>query len=334
MAKSKENKKYSFVYVISVKETSVVNAECDKLLDSLIEPSQRPMGLLSVDPAQSSAIDILDELRTLPFLTDKRFVLIRGAEKFVSENRELLEKYFNKPSPTGVLILTVGTWDSRTRLAKKLPDIGELISIQPPKAGQLPFRLAEYAQDAHNKKLSHETARILIELCGDNLGQLYGEIDKLALFAQDQKVITAQHVEALVGNNRFFNALEVIDAMVESDAGRAVQRLRIMFSEDKTAEFTVVGAFAYHFRRMFNAKVMLEKGSSVQDVAAKLNIWNKKESFFSHLSKMSLEHLAAVLKRLAQIDYEIKTGQTKAPIAAEQLVLNIASRQSQATVIY
>jgi DNA polymerase-3 subunit delta len=326
MAKAKSNIKNCFVYVIAGKDSASVNSQSDKLLDKIIEPAERATGLLNVDPAKVSAVEILEELETIPFLSKKKVVLIRSADKFISSNRNLLEKYFDKPSTTGILILTVNTWDSRTKLAKKLPGIGQLTSIKPPKAGQLPFRLVEYASDAHNKKLSTDTARLLIEFAGDSLGQLYSEIDKLALFKQDEKVITSRDVEALIANNRFYNAFEVIDAMIDGNVGRAVQRLRMMFDEDKNTEFTVVGAFAFHFRRMFNAKALLEKGYSVSEVASKVNIWNKRESFFSHLSKLSLDKIGMVLQRLGQIDYEIKTGRTKAPIATEQLVLNLAAR--------
>ena len=61
------------------------------------------MALLSVDADKAEISDIFDELRTAPFLTDKRVVLIRRAEDFISKYRESLEKYFEKPSNMMVL---------------------------------------------------------------------------------------------------------------------------------------------------------------------------------------------------------------------------------------
>jgi DNA polymerase III delta subunit len=132
-------------------------------------------------------------------------------------------------------------------------------------------------------------------------------------------------VELLIGHNRLFNAFAVIDAIMAGDVVRAVERLRIMFAEDKDSEYTVVGAFAFHFRRMFNAKVLLEKGLRYDEIAKKVRIWSNKDSFFAHVRKVSLKQIGQYLQNLAEIDHAIKTGRTKAQVAMEQLVLGLVA---------
>jgi DNA polymerase-3 subunit delta len=318
---------HELIYVIAGKEESLVNARCRELLDTLLEPSQRVTGLLDAETASVPASDVLDELRTAPFLTDKRVVLIRGADDFISQNRSLLEKYLDHPCPTGRLVLTVKSWDSRTRLAKALPKVGKLISVTPPSHRELPQRLTEYAREAHDKQLSRDAAELLIELTGDELIRLYSEIDKVALFADTEKVITLKHVESLVGHNRLFNAFAVIDAVIAGDLAAAVGRLRGMFAEDRSAEYTVVGAFAFHFRRLFNAKVLLEKGIDAGEVLKRLQIWGNQDGFFVQVRQLSLRQIGKYLQQLAETDYAVKTGRTKAPMAMEQLVLKLAGTE-------
>ena len=264
------------IYVIAGKESSLLSNECAKLVDKLLEPEQRAVGLFNADPMEVSVGAILEELQTMPFLAAKRVVVVKDADDFVSKNRELLESYFDNPCSTSALILTVSSWPSNTRLAKKLSKVGKLTRVTQPKSWELPGRLIQYACDAHDKKLTKDAAELLVGLTGETLGLLYGEIDKLALFIGDDKVIEPRHVESLTGHNRLFNAFAVIDAMTAGDAAGAVGRLRKMFAEDKSAEFTIVGAFAFHFRRMFNAKVLLEKGQSFSAVAGQLKIWGNK----------------------------------------------------------
>ena len=321
----KPKKKHELIYVIAGKEDSLLDVECEGLLDRLLEPQQRMTGLFSTDGAGVSASEVLDELRTVPFLTDKRVVRVKHADDFVSKNRQLLEKYFESPCPTGILILTVSSWPSQTKLAKKLSKVGILIKVAEPRPWQLPRRLAEYAGDAHSKKLTKDAAELLVELTGDELPRLYSEIDKLALFANAEKVITANHVESLIGHNRIFGVFAVIDAVIAGRATEAVNRLRNMFAEDKSAEYTVVGAFAFHFRRMYSAKALLESGVRPNDIIKRLRIWSNKDSFFSHLRKMPLRQIGSILQQLAAIDFKIKTGQTRTEVAIEQLVLNLPS---------
>ncbi|MBN1359328.1 MAG: DNA polymerase III subunit delta [Sedimentisphaerales bacterium] len=312
------------IYVIAGKDEPLVNATRQELLNRLLDPEQRMTGLLSLDGDQASIAEVLDELKTVPFLTDKRVVAVTNADGFVSKHRETLEHYFDKPSPTGVLVLTVGSWDNRTRLAKKLPTVGKLIAVAGPKRQDLPRYLVQYAQQTCGKRLEATAAELLVELAGEELALLHGEVEKLALFARDEKAITVRHVEAIVGHNRIFGAFEVIDAMVAGRIMQAVERLRNMFAEDRNAEYTVIGAFAYHLRRVFTAQALLQKGASPFEVGKKLRIWNNEERFFALLRRTSLEQIGHYIEQLAAIDHAVKTGQAKTQVALEQFVLKLA----------
>ena len=347
MAKAGDKTKstQSLVYVIAGDEPSLVNAKYAELIDQLISPQERDTGLLVVDADKAVIGEILDELRTLPFLTKRRVVALRNADKFISakgeedeqnkqdqkntpagsSNREILERYFDNPSPTGILVMTVSKWQSSTRLAKKLPSIGTLVEVKTPKGEELTRRLIDYARDAHSKGLDYRTVGLLVELAGDNLTRLYTEIDKLATYAAAEKAITTAHVESLIGRNREFDAFEVIESCLQRKTGPAIERLRKMFAEDKSAEYTTVGAFAFHIRRMFTAKKLLLEGHSQYDVAGKLRIWNNKESLFAQLKRLSLKQIGDQIQRLAETDYAIKRGQAQPRIAIEQFILQLAA---------
>ncbi len=313
------------VYVIVGKDKTLLSAECESLIEKLLAPAERMTGLFNADPKQISVTEVLDELRTLPFLAQKRVVIVRDADKFISANRQLLEDYFDNPCPTAVLILTVESWPSNTKLAKKLSKRGKLIAVTDPKGMQLQKRLIQYTSDAHNKRLSRDAAQLIIELAGEQLGRLYTEIDKLAIFSEGQKEITIEHVESLIGRNRLFNAFEVIDSCLAGNSQQATNRLREMLTADSSAEYKVVGAFAYHVRRMFGAKVLLQRGLRTDEVAKQVRIWSNSKAFFEQIQKLTLEQIGSLLELLAHIDYKIKTGRTKANIAIEQLVLSLAS---------
>ena len=324
-AKPKSAKQAEPIYVVTGKNDALVSKKCHQLLDEIIAHDQRSAGLLTLDGDKATASEVFDELRTLPFLADTRVVVVKDADKFVTNNRPLLEKYFDKPCTTGTLILTLSTWQSTTKLAKKLPKTG-LLKVEDPSRAQLPPQLTAYAKQEHNKTLSAQAANLLIELSGDDIITLETEIDKLALFAADNPAITSAHIEELVGANRFFNVFSVIDAILEADPGKAVSRLRKMFEDDKSAEYTVVGAFAYQFRKMFQAKAMLNTGVNQYETAKNLAIWGDREGFFRQLAKLTLPQIGNTIQWLAETDYEIKTGQTESKVAIEQLVLKLATK--------
>ncbi len=311
------------IYVITGKEKPGVNAACEELLNELIEKSQRTTCLYEPKIDQVTLSEVLDELRTLPFLSDKRYVLLKDADRFVSEHRGRLEAYFDHPSPTGVLILTVSSWPSNTKLAKKLPKAGSLIKVTELKTAQIPNRLIRYSDQARNKQLTRDAAWLLVELVGDDLEMLYNEIDKLALYVDTQKKIETRDVEALCSHNRVFNIFKVIDEATNSNLSAALETLRKVFDTDKSAHYTIIGAFAYHMRRMFSAKVLSQRKMPRDVIAKKLHIWSRKDIFFDKLSQLSLKQLADSIEQLAYLDYQIKTGQIKPQAAAEKFVLRL-----------
>ncbi len=333
MAKAAKPLQRAYIYVVAGKNRFLVERECSRLLDELIPQAEREMGLLCPDAVKADVTDVLDELRTPGFLAPSKVVLLRDADGFVSEHREILERYFDKPSTSGALILTVSMWPKTTKLAKKLAGgVGKLISAGELKSWQLPDFAVQYAGEVHGKTLTKAAAGVLVEFTGDEPGAVAAEIDKLAMFAQARKGITAEDIRAVVSRNRLFDVFEVISAMTAGDAGQAVAKLRMMFRGEKDAEYTVVGAFAWHFRRMFQAKAALSRGADAGDVAGKLRIWNDKEGFFGQLRRVSLADIGSTLRRLAAIDRATKTGEATAAVAVEQLVVAICAKQTAPAV--
>jgi DNA polymerase-3 subunit delta len=196
--------------------------------------------------------------------------------------------------------------------------------LTPPPRWKLPEHLVQHALGKHKARLNKDAAEMLVELIGEEPAQLYNEVEKLVLFTRGEAAIRIDHVEALTGHHRIYDAFEVIDAMIGGHVGQAVSRLRNMFEEDRSAEYTAVGAFAFHLRRMFQAKVLLEKRVNRAVIAKQLRIWSNEERFFSQLQRISLGQIAAFLEELAAIDHATKTGQGQAPVLIEQLVLCLA----------
>ncbi|MCX5632213.1 MAG: DNA polymerase III subunit delta [Phycisphaerae bacterium] len=354
MAKKQEIKP---IYVIAGKDGFLVKNECERLLDELIEPEQRTTGLWRVEGRDTPITNVLDELRTLPFFGERRVAVIENADKTIlkkqaeeeggdtsttlsageseepkegadetaSVNRAILERYFDKPSTSGVLVLTVSSWPSNTRLAKKLGQFGKLITVSELNSNSLISYIRNYARDQHNKEISYNAAQELIEFIGEEPGMLCSEIDKLAAYSNSAKMITEKDIEAASGHNRIFGVFEVIDSMTAGDTGKALEKFRLMFQSDKKAEYTVLGAFAWHFRRMFSASAMLKNGQGAETIARKLRIWNS-DGFFGTLRKMPLERIGSCLKRLAEIDYDVKTGRATAETAIETMIVNLSEK--------
>jgi DNA polymerase-3 subunit delta len=328
-AKQTKTESAGGLLVICGEDGFLVSKECEKQVDALLKDDERGMALYEPRADEAKIADVLDELRTLPFLAKRRVVLIKDAEPFIKENVESLEKYVDKPSPSGMLVMTVASWDKRLRFSKKVQAAGCLIEVGSVKGYQLPAYITTYAQETYGFRLDANCSRLLVELTGDDPGRLCSELDKLVVYVSPRKSITPQDIEALIGHNRMFGAFEVIDAIVAGQAGAAIWRLRNMFASDKSADFTVVGAFGYHFRKLFRAKALIGRGTSAQQAALQAGVKWKQQEFLQQVSRLSLPQIGDILAELGRIDYGIKTGQTTAPVAMERLIMRVFAMQKR-----
>jgi len=127
-----------------------------------------------------------NDLDTPSFMAPVRVVIVEQADPFVSERREVLERYVASPSKVGVLILDVKTFPETTKLAKALPDAAKLTckAFEYPKQKErLLDWCVKWAKGGHGKKLSRDAAEVLVELVGSSMGLLDMELAKLATAA-------------------------------------------------------------------------------------------------------------------------------------------------------
>jgi DNA polymerase-3 subunit delta len=317
---------FKSLYVIAGEDAYLARREVEKLLNQLLSPDERDMALYQPQADKAEGPEVLDELRTLPFLASRRVVLIKDAEPFIEAYAELLEKYLEHPSPTGVMILSVTSWDKRRKIAKKVAagGVAELID-----AGEIkPWEMVGFAGNCALEKgvrLAPGAAELIVELIGNEPGRIAAEIDKLIMFKHPAKSITMDDVEELIGASRVFDAFEVIETLSGTDKAKAFDRLRRMFEGDRDAIYSAIGAFGFHFRRMFRCKGMIEKGEPQNVAALKVGLKSPamQGKFLTQLKRYTLKELGQFLAELGYMDYQSKTGQGDIPSNLEKFFLKL-----------
>jgi len=217
------------------------------------------MAMLELNGAEAELADVLDALRTMPFLAPRRLVLIREADAFLSpknqgqHKREALLKYLDNPSPTGVLCLEVATWDERTRLAKRVAEIGLLVRCEADKPNQIPAWLRGQARDLYAKTLTDPAARMLQDYLGTDFAALTHALDMLALFVGDAPRIDTPEVDALIARGHHERVWALCDAVAARRAPRALELLDAFWTEGMVAP-QVVGLLRTTFRQLVRVR--------------------------------------------------------------------------------
>jgi DNA polymerase-3 subunit delta len=175
--------------------------------------------------ATASLADVFDEVRTMPFFSRNRLVIVDEADPFVTKYRKDLEAFVVSHSGSGTLLLQCKSWPGNTNLAKLAAKKAIVIDCGSPRESDLAPWLIELANTRFGTRLEPDAARQLIDLVGPESGILAAEVEKLAVYAGSTARIERDDVTRLVGAGRVEKIWKCLDAATTGQAGAALVQL-------------------------------------------------------------------------------------------------------------
>ena len=270
------------------------------------------MALLELAGADAELADVLDALRTMPFLAPRRLVLIREADAFFHaknegpHKRDALLKYLDAPSPTGVLCLEMATWNSSTRLAKRVAEIGLVVRCEADKPYQIPPWLKGQAKDLYGKTLTDTAARMLMDYLGTDFAALTHALDMLALFVGDAPRIDTAEVDSLIARGHHERVWALCDAVALRQAPQALALLDAFWTEGMVAP-QIVGLLRTPLRQLVRVRAFA-RGMSLEAAMDRAGV---PRPAFNRVRRaadaFSEANLADAYQTLVEADLEAKT---------------------------
>lgn len=300
------------VYILCGHDEFLIDVARKEIVSAIVGQGDPQLCVSSFD-ATAQLSEVLDELRTLPFLAPRRVVIIRDAEAFVGANRQGLENYLQTPSKTASLMLIVSSWPSNTRLYKIVKPIGEVIACDVGGSDSAARWLAIFAKK-RGKGFAADARTLLLELVGDDLALLDSEVEKLSLYAGDRNTIEASDVAKLVSSSAGPEAFEITNAVTRGDAAKALEALAGMMS-GRGEEFKVLGLLGWHLRRALGAQQAVTGGQPAARALPNMP-YSAQNDFLAMLKRRPLVKLQQDFGRLLAADLAMKSGAK--PVSAMQ----------------
>jgi len=140
---------------------------------------------------------VLDSARTPSLFAPRRVVVVRGAEGLKGDP-EGVEAYLDDPSPDVGLILVAAKPDGRKVVWKLILGRADVVKAEPLKGRALRGYVVE-ALRRRRLSLNDEALDALLEMVGQDLRRLMGEVEKLEAFSSGEGRLTAETVAAVLG---------------------------------------------------------------------------------------------------------------------------------------
>lgn len=247
---------------------------------------------------------VLDLVKTSPFLSDKRLVVIREVEYLSSKEEEVLHSYIETPYTFSLLVLETKEGALRRNpFLQKLSKNAETIPFHPLKGGEL-LRWVQQRAALNNQKVDEEAFSVIRERAGDRLVDLAGVLDELSLYVGQRREITCADALTLLGRSAPHDAFGLAEAILRRDQKRALMWAH-QLSMEGVSPAEMIGALYWQLNHLRQPGVTPSPAAPSR-----------------HLDERTF---TAFVNRLVESDEAIKTGVLGGEIALEKLILELCA---------
>lgn len=273
---------------------------------------------------ETSPATVAEAASAYPMFSGRRFLWVRHCETLPSgAAAEALLHYLESPSPTTILVFTSSKLDRRLRFTAACAAHGVVVDFRPLSGAAL-FRQIQRQAKALELQLSPEAAAVLVELVGEDLGEIDNELAKLSLLRDEGGPIQAQEVRTLVARSRDLDAFSLADLLRADDPLPALRA----WTGIRSGRGDVIGTAAilsWRLRQLTQFRSALDEGGRPADAARRVGLpaWQARR-LEPLVRTVGLDDLRRTLERMREADLRAKSSRLGPDLAYDLALLDWA----------
>ena len=270
-------------------------------------------------------------VETLPFMVERRVVLVRDLQEMDLRELADLEGYFADPSPTTCLILHAMTAersvDGRKSIVRKLKKAATVCEFRAFYDEDVERFVHKQAAD-RGMRLDQGACAYLTHAVGGRLADLDQALEKLDLYlgaSEQTREVGAEQIAQIIAETRVSSIFDLTDALGDKDLEEALAILdQMLLSGEAPIKIEVM--IARHFRILARLQdpSLRNAGRTQRARAVGVSPYFLKD-YARHARKFSPARVHHLLDQLVDVDLSLKSSKLDDRVILEQLLLNIAA---------
>jgi DNA polymerase-3 subunit delta len=320
------------LYVLYGSQKYMIEEWLQEISKAVLDTDSADFNLERFDMNEVPVEKAIESAETLPFLGAKRLVMIQDAHFFsgvrsgskVEHQLPILEQYLSSPAEHAVVVFICyqDKLDERKKLVKLLKDKATLLPCSPLKEDQLLRWLTELGNQLE-VTIEADAQQLIIQFVGNHLQLLSMEMKKLAQYVGKGGTITQDTVLELIAKTVEQDVFTLVDHVVNFRFEQAFSVLRELLVRNEEP-IKILFLLARQFRLILRAKELERKGYTPNQMVQHLGV----HPFVAKLvvkqgKRYSQEQLVRILERLAEADFEMKTGRKDKALILELFLLSL-----------
>jgi DNA polymerase-3 subunit delta len=278
--------------------------------------------------------DIVSAARTVPMMARRRFVLVRGAERWDASEAatspfDRLTEYAAAPIDSTCLVIVGSKIDGRRKFVLAARKQGFLVSCEPLDARSLSAWIVErFASKGH--AVDRDVAELLAALVGPDLSSVDDAIERLSLYAGEGAAVGEEAIGACVARVRTADTWALVDAVGARDLGRALRTLADAY-DPRERGLPLLGALAWSIRQLARYQAALESGVSGDEAARRAGVFQpyRARELAAKARAVRPREVERWLLVLAETDLALKSSRRNADSILEEMLTRLCRAETR-----
>lgn len=265
--------------------------------------------------------EIIDLAETLPFLAERRVILISDSGLFKAGGEKLAE-YLASPNESTCFVFAESEVDKRSKLFKAVSAKGYAAEFAVQDENTLKRWIAGVlAKD--NKKITENTVQLLISKTGTDMDNIQSELEKLICYCMERDVVTDADVEAVCTTRVSNHIFDMISAISERRQKEALELYYDLLAL-KEPPMRILFLIARQCNMLMQAKELKARGCDNRTIASKLGVPPFiAGKYLAQASKFGSPLLRRAVTQCVEAEEAVKSGRMDDVMSVEILILTV-----------
>lgn len=326
-----DKKNFDSCYILGGVDENLIKESLKKIIDCNVDPTFKDLNYVEFDGENAQIIDVINACETLPFMSDKKVVMVyrckflkSGGNKEDEKKLDEIKKYISNMPKHCILVMYYLFASDKDRINPKLKAFEKnatVVSVEKLRGGELKAKVKKIF-DQNHKKIEQNALTLFCNEVDNNMEIINNEIAKLCAYTEGRGV-TREDVLVLMPQRSESHIFDLIDYIGEKRLKNALDVLdEILFKGEKWN--FILSSIGKRFEQILNIKLRLNQGKNKDTIASEMSLHPYVcEKLIAQSRKFSDKNIVKILEQCLITEGRLKSRTIDEKVELETLLINI-----------
>lgn len=310
----------------------LVEKKSNEIVESYLNEKKDDFNYVKYNLYDTSFNQIIEEALTMPFISEKKAIVVKNAFIFTGEkvskdiqpNNEQVNEFLEKYDGENFIIFEVyqNKLDERKKITKTLKKTSKLAKVEQMSEQEIKKWIKNKLHE-NFKDIKQDALDLFIELTGINFNIVSQELEKIILFLGERTTINKKDVEEIINRSLEQNVFLLTEYIQKGEKYKAIQLIKDLIVM-KEEPIKLLALITSNYRLYYQCKILSRKGYSGQQIAKTINVHPYRVKLaLNQVKHYQLTHLLNIIDQCAETDYKLKSSYMDKQLILELFILSL-----------